>query len=179
MNIGWIATIIVGVLIVKFATGFLLKLLGVACLIAGAMILMYQHAIWPFKEQTISIEWLERKYCSGETKDILKCNCIVQKIKGDLNSRFTADELNVIHDNRVKAAYVLRKSYQAKLEEIKICLGTNAEIQLKEFNNALWHQDKKSLKKTGDWFSEKSDHLKQTISDLSGEKKSLDNKYEE
>lgn len=179
MNIGWIATIIVGVLIVKFATGILLKLLGVACLIAGALVFMYQQAIWPFKEQTVSIEWLEQKYCTSETKDVPKCNCIVRKIKGDLNSRFSEEELKTINDNRVKAAYVLRKSYQSKLAEIKSCLGTNAEVQLREFNDALLYQGNNSLKKTGDWFSEKSDYLKQSITDLKDEKQAIDRKYEE
>jgi hypothetical protein len=35
------------------------------------------------------------------------------------------------------------------------------------------------LKKTGDWFSEKSDYLKQSITDLKDEKQAIDRKYEE
>lgn len=178
MNFTWIIALIIGILVIKFATGVLLKLIGVLCLLGGLLIVLYQHAIWPFHENAISIEWLEKKYCEGENKDGLKCDCIVKSIRADLNNRFTSDELTELGENRIKQAYVIKKSYDARLPDIKICLGENAEKELKSFNEALWLQDKETLKKTGDWFSEKSGNIKESYEDLKDEKSDIDRKYE-
>lgn len=178
MNIGWIIAFAAGILIIRFATGLLLKILGLACLVGGALILMYNYGIWPFREQTISIEWLEKQYCDSENPDRLKCNCIVKKIKRDIDNRFTNEELDAMSENRLKVAYTLKKSYDAQLVEIKSCLGANAEIELKEFNDALWHRDQETLKKTGQWLSEKSGSIKESFQELKDEKSSIDRKYE-
>lgn len=178
MNFTWIIVLIIGILVIKFATGVLLKLIGVICLLGGLLIVLYQNAIWPFHENSISIEWLEKKYCDGENRDEPKCNCIVKLIRADLNNRFTADELKELSENRIKQAYVIKKSYKVRLNEIKTCLGDNADTELKSFNETLWLQDKETLKKTGDWFSEKSDNIKESYEDLKDEKSDIDRKYE-
>jgi hypothetical protein len=179
MNIGILIAVIIGVALLKFAVGFIFKVLGFVALVVAALLTLYQFEIWPFEKNLATIKILELRYCNGGEEDKIKCSCIVKPLKKDINDRFNREELEELSKNRIKTAYILKKSLDAKEIEIKECLaGKNAEHMFSEFKRELIAQESDILKQFGDWLEKGKENLSESISDIKDNKKEIDNKYD-
>lgn len=179
MNIGIMIALIVGVVLLKFAVSFIFKLLGMLALIIAALLTLYQMEIWPFEKNLATIKILELRYCNGAAADEIKCNCIVKPLKKDINARFNREELEELSKNRIKTAYILKKSLDAKENDIKTCLtDKNSEHLLAEFKRELIAQESDILKQFGGWFEKGKDFVAESISELKDNKEDIDNKYD-
>ena len=67
ITIGGILIVIVAGLLIRFATKFLMKLLGWVLLIGIGVYAMYHFGLGPFKQNPISIATWEEKYCGDST----------------------------------------------------------------------------------------------------------------
>ena len=179
MNIGILIAVIVGVALLKFAVGFIFKVLGFVALVVAILLTLYQLEIWPYEKNLATIKILELRYCKGVDKDEIKCNCIVKPLKKDINERFSREELEELSKNRIKTAYILKKSLDAKENEIKSCLASNdAEDLLPEFKRELIAQESDMLKKFGDWLEKGKESFSESINDLKDKKEDIDSKYD-
>lgn len=173
-----IAIVVAGILI-RFATKFLLKLLGWMLLLVVGVYGMYHYGIGPFEQNPISIQNLEETYCETPGQEI-KCTCIIQIIKADLQNRFTDAEMKDIQDDRAQLLYVMQKSFNKVKPEIQQCLGSkNAEEEFKEFTNDLIPIDNEILERLSKLKDDITETAESQIDDLSSKKKELDEKFEE
>ena len=179
MKVGIIIALIIGVMLLKFAVSFIFKVLGMIAVVAAVLLTLYQMEIWPFEKNLATIKILELRYCNGNVGDEIKCNCIVKPLKKDVNSRFNREELEALSKNRIKSAYILKKSLDACEKEIQSCLKSKeAEHLLPEFKRELIAQESDILKKFGDWLEKGKETFSESISELKENKKDIDNKYD-
>jgi hypothetical protein len=179
MNIGIIIAIAVGFALIKFATGLIFKVLGFLALLFAAILFLYQMEIWPFEKNLATIKILELRYCDGNEEDKIKCDCIVQPLKLDINKRFNREELEALNANRIKTAYILKKSLDAKELEIKACLASKGKEHLfAEFKRELIAQESDLLKKFGNWLEKGKENLSESVNELKEYKEDIDTKYD-
>lgn len=179
MNMEILIAVVIGVALLKFAVGFIFKVLGFFALMVAAFLILYQMEIWPFEKNLATIKILELRYCKGEGNDKIKCNCIVKTLKKDINERFSREEIEELSKNRIKAAYILKKSLDAKEIEIISCLASKkSESLLPEFKRELIAQESDILNKFGDWLEKGKERFSESFNNLNDKKKDIDNKYD-
>ena len=141
---------VIAILILRFATSILLKLIGFLVIAGLVIFLMFHFGVGPFKQNPISIQTMEDKYCGQELQNN-KCDCIVKNIVNDLNERWSKEELASAENNRTKMAYMVKKSFEAKKKDILSCLAARgAETELKEFTKDLFPIQNEFLDKIGE-----------------------------
>lgn len=172
-----VAAIVIVLLLLKFATKFIAKIFGIL-LVAGLVIgFMYYKSIGPFKQNVTDIYALEEKYCDQEVdKDI--CDCIIKNIKRDMKRRFTRAELDSLAQQRIKAAYVLKKSMNSTKTDALNCLESrDAAHKYKQFRNDFIPIENKYLEIIEDKAKELGDNVRQEIKDFLLNKDDIDDKY--
>ncbi len=171
--------VIIAGLLIRFATKFLMKLIGWVLLIGIGVYALYHFGIGPFKQNPISIATWEAKYC-GESNDKVTCNCIVMPIKKDLQSRFSSSELSEIEEDRAQLLYVIQRSFSAVKPEIQQCLGeANAEDALDNFRNNMIPIDNSILEEIEQLAEGIKEDAVNQLDGLKSKKESLDNKYKD
>lgn len=169
----WIVAIILAFVIIKFLTGLLLKVALFLLLLGTGLYALFHYGIWPFEKKIETLQAMESKFCPS---DPLTCNCIVQKLKQDLNNRFSREELEALDKSNLKFQYAIQKSTQARRNEILTCLGEQNHHKLAEFRNivlgAEWLKAKPELD------SEKHiENAKNRIREVLDSKEEIDRKY--
>lgn len=179
ITIGGLITLVVAGLLIRFATKFLLKLVGWVLIIGLGMYALYHFGIGPFKQNPISIQTWESKYCENP-EEVVTCDCIVNPIKNDLESRFTSKELAAIESDRAQMLYVVQRSFGAVKPQIQRCLGNaNADKALEDFKNDLIPVDNdvlEEIKRLADGIKEGAQNQ---LDEFTSKKESLDSKYED
>ena len=128
-----IVTLVIALLIIRFATRVLFKVIGWLLLVVLVVYGLYYWGLPPFENNPYSIRTWEAKYCGDPDADV-RCSCIVQPIKNDIESRFTKSELEALEDDRLDMLYTLWRSYEGLEDQIKRCLAEDqAEDQLDVF----------------------------------------------
>ncbi|MBO6517653.1 MAG: hypothetical protein JJ975_13995 [Bacteroidia bacterium] len=179
MNISLTTVLIVVLagLIIRFASQILVKLLGWLLLIAGGVYLCYQLELGPFKQNPISIQTWEDRYCL-DAEEQVKCNCIVNPIKNDLESRFTAEELSEMESNRMELSYAIKQSYSKVKPQIESCLESeNAEDEFEDFIRDLLPVDNDILLKLESLKDDISATAEEKFDQLNERKEKIDEKY--
>ena len=177
-TIASILAIVVAGILIRFATKFLIKLLGWLLLLVVGIYGMYHYGIGPFKQNPISLDTLEATYCDNPKEEI-KCTCIIQIIKADLQNRFTDDEINDIQADRAQLLYVMQRSFSKVKPEIESCLGSkNAEEEFTEFTNDLIPIDNEILKRLAQLKEDLTNGTESHLDELSSKKKELDEKFD-
>lgn len=151
-NILILAVLVVLVfIIIRFLTKILAKLIAIA---AVAALIIYVLFYWNGglanlgKDQFILYD-LEEKYCSDPV-DTVKCECIIQPLKTDIEANYTAEELFELRSNRKKSLDILMDSYRENQEIINNCLKEkNAGSSWKEFLEEI----------KSSWFKRKVDEV--------------------
>jgi hypothetical protein len=178
ITIGSLVAIVIAGILIRFATKFLLKLLGWFILIALGIYALYHYGIGPFEQNPISIQTWEDKYCNNP-EDKVTCDCIVYPIKNDLESRFTTSELAEIEKDRAQMLYVVQRSFVAVKPQIQRCLGNaNADKALEDFKNDLIPIDNDVLEEIQQFAEDVKAGAQKQIDDMSNKKESLDEKYD-
>ncbi|MFT5512511.1 MAG: hypothetical protein ACI8SE_000909 [Bacteroidia bacterium] len=179
ITIGSLITLVVAGLLIRFATKFLLKLVGWVLIIGLGIYALYHFGVGPFEQNPISIQTWESKYCDNQ-EDMVTCDCIVNPIKNDLESRFTVDELLEIEKDRAQLLYVVQRSFTAVKPQIQRCLGNaNAENALENFKNDLIPVDNDVLEEIKRLADSIKEGAQNQLDEFTSKKESLDSKYED
>ena len=113
-----IGSIIASFFVIKLVTKILFRLI-ILLLIITTSLVVYQK----FSNTNI-IDDIKQLYCEGEKLNLIKCNCFVNPIINDLNTRFNEEELEILKTKKLKANTEFLKSYKIKENEIKNCFQT-------------------------------------------------------
>ncbi|MBR9859542.1 hypothetical protein GYB22_02075 [bacterium] len=116
-----IVVLVLVFLVFSAAIKGLIKLLATLALIAVGLGFLYYKAWWPFKDTSLTLNYMTNQYCE-EIDDEDICECVIDKIKADIEERFTAKEIDEVLQDRAKGIYVMRKSMSATEKEAKACL---------------------------------------------------------
>lgn len=118
--------VIVSVVIIRFVTKILAKLIAIAIVGFALFYVLFQWngGLLNLGKDKFIIYDLEQKYCVDKM-DPVKCNCIVLPLKADIESKYTAEELEKIIDDRVAALKILYQSIEKNRKSIKACLDEN------------------------------------------------------
>lgn len=172
----FLGVIILGMLI-KFTTKLILKVLGFVVLVAVVIGAMYAKGIGPFKDTQVGLDALTEKYCGNPEEEAI-CECILQKAERDMRNRFTEDELDSLQADRIRAAYVLKRSLDATKNPAMQCLETKGmEHKYQQFINDFIPIENEHLNVVGDKAKEWSEKLKQEAQDLLLNKDNIDSRY--
>ncbi len=178
ITLGGLLVVVLAGILIKFATKFLIKLLGWVLLLALGAYAMYHFGIGPFDKNPFTIASLEAKYCDAPEEQI-KCDCIVQLVKKDLESRFSKNELTEIEADRAQLIYVVQKSFNTVKPDIVECIGADkAEKVLSDFRNDLIPIDNDILENLIELKDDISDSAKNQVDELTKKKEVLDEKYD-
>ncbi len=173
MNWIFILGLFLSVLVFRFLTGILMKLVIFLIIVGVGGYALFHYGIWPFDKKIESFEAIENKFCPS---DPLICNCIVQTLDKDIKSRFTQEELKELDENSLKFQYVVQKSTQARQAEILSCLGEQNQAKLSEFRNAVlgaeWLNNRLNLK-----LEDHYENAKSKVNDVLNSKTEIDQKY--
>ena len=162
--------------IIKFLfTGWMLRILVVLALVYG----LYFYKVWPFDKNVSNLDFLEEKYCNSENEESQAiCECILVKVKADLETRFTKEELKDLKSDRLKSAYSLQKSLESVKASAQNCLEEKGEENAwRRFTTDLATLDNKFLGKIGDLVNKGVDKLKAEWDSRKKEKLEIDSKY--
>jgi len=151
-NILILAVLIVLVfVIIRFLTKILARLIAIA---AVAALVIYVLFYWNGglanlgKDQFILYD-LEEKYCA-EPMDTIKCECIIQPLKTDIEAKYSPEELYELRSNRKKSLDIIMDSYRENQKIINNCLKeSNAGFSWKEFLDEI----------KSSWFNRKVDEV--------------------
>lgn len=156
----YIAAILGVYLVMRFSKKILSKLVGLVVFLAIAFGAAYILGLGPFQPNFTDVYAIEDKYCSGPEKDQDICDCIALPMKNVITSRFSADEVADMKEDKVKSAYVFAKTLSLIKDKSQECL--------------------KSKKREDAWKDFASDILpfKIGISEFSSLKESITNKFE-
>lgn len=168
-----VIAVILGVLLLKFATKILFKLLGFALCVLAAVVFMYVFSWGPFKKNITQIQTLEEKYCEEERDDDI-CECIVAPLKLDMIQRFSNEELEAISQDKIKSFRILTKSMDATKGSSLGCLSERgAEDKYNDFLLDFAQLDKEDIdfirskgKEIGDWIKDKADSLGESFEEI-------------
>jgi len=73
------------------------------------------------------IQSITELYCEGDNIDQIKCECFVQPIVSDLESRLSVEEILEFKDNPLKSTEEFFTSYTNKKEQINSCFELKGE----------------------------------------------------
>lgn len=174
MTLGVIIAIVVGLILLRFATKIIAKLIGLLLCVVAVIGIMYIYSWGPFSKNLTAISTLEEKYCEEEGGDKDICECVVAKIKLDVLQRFSNEEIKAIEEDKIKSFRVLTKSMEATKEESIACLTLRGEEDkyqrfLLDFAQ-LSEEDidfiKDKGKEIGDWIKDKADSIGESLEDI-------------
>lgn len=170
-------TIAIIALLFKFATRIAAKVLGFAAIVALVFGFMYYKSIGPFKQNVADIAQLKLNYCEEEKDDAI-CDCIIGNAEKDMKQRFSKAELDSLSVQRIKAAYVLKKSLNATKEKAMICLAARGEeAKYKTFLQDFVPIENEYLDLIGDKAKQASQKLKDEYQSFKENKETIDTKY--
>ena len=176
-SLATIVLTVIAFLVIKFATKLLYKLLGILVLAGVVIYLMFHFGLGPFKENPVSISTLESKYCQSKPERN-KCDCIVNILKKDLKSRWTESELEEMEGQRSTMAYLLKKSFEVRNDEITACLAKRgAEEELREFNQNFVPIENDLLEEMTKLKDDISDRARNILDSLTSKKETIDERY--
>ncbi len=172
-----VGVIVIAIIVLKFATKLASKFFAILLIAGLALGFMYYKSIGPFKQNVADMSNLHEKYCETEVDEDI-CSCIIEKAEADMRNRFSKAELDSIATQRVRGAYILKKSLAATKEEAMICLAENgATEKYKTFIQDFIPIENEYLNVVGDKAKELSDKLKDEFQSFKETKKDIDNKY--
>ncbi|MCF8381791.1 MAG: hypothetical protein K9H49_19620 [Bacteroidales bacterium] len=118
--------IIVSVIIIRFVTKVLAKLIAIAIVVIALYYILFQWngGLLNLGKNQFIVYDLEEKYCHDE-EDLVKCNCIILPLKADIESKYTPEELETLNKDRMEALKIFYKSIEENSQSIKACLEEN------------------------------------------------------
>ncbi len=177
MSLTIIVLVVLAMVLLKFATKFTSKILGIVFLVVLGLGFMYYQSIGPFKENVADLAHLEQKYCEDNYDDAI-CDCILSFAKKDMKERFTKVELESLSYQKFRAAYVLQKSLKATKEEAMACLlGKGQPKKYTEFLQDFVPIENKYLDLIGDKAKQVGEKLKEEINSFKLNKDGIDGRY--
>ena len=118
--------ILLSIMVIKMVTKILFKLIIVILIITGSFV-TYQ-----IFSGTNIIDSVTMLYCDNENIDEVKCQCFVEPIITDLQSRFNEQELLDLKAQKLRANTEFIKSYKLQEENIKTCFNNNNSSSILE-----------------------------------------------
>ncbi len=177
LTITGIVVVVIAFLLIRFATSMLYKLFGVLVVVGLIAYAMFYFGLGPFKSNPVSITSLEEKYCGSELQ-VNKCECIVKKVVGDLRSRWSEEELAEMADKRTTMAYLVKKSFDVKKDEIMLCLvKRGAEGEMEEFRQDLIPIENDVLEELNELKENVTEKTKNLLDSLIQSKEDIDERY--
>ena len=152
------------------------KLLFFVVAIAAGIFALYYYQIGPFKNNVAHIDVIKKKYCEEQKSEI--CDCIVKPLEADLKSRFTADELTAMKEDRVQSAYTFQKSLSVISEQSKACLKRSGNEKLwTQFIKETLQLDNAVTDKVQDLIKQGKTAVDEKLNETKSKKESIDSKY--
>lgn len=175
MSLTVIVAIVVALILLRYAKKFASKIITFLVVSALVVGVMYYKSWGPFKTNVADIATLEDKYCQDDA-DI--CDCIVQPAKSDLESRFSTAELDSLREQRIKSAYVLKKSLASTKEKAILCLGVReATDKYAVFLKDFVPVENKYIDMASDKVKELSGKLRSEVENFKDNKEEIDGRY--
>jgi len=172
-----LGAIMLAFFVLRFAKKIVVKLIGFLLISAAVIGLMYYNSWGPFEHNIAELSHLQDKYCINNADEDI-CDCIVQPIERDMIQRFTPDELKILSAQRIKVAYVLKKSMNKTKEQALSCLEKrNATEKYKQFIHDFIPIENKYLIFAEDKVDELTGAVKDEVTSFQESKKSIDDKY--
>jgi hypothetical protein len=142
-----LAALILVIILIRLAAKNLFKIVAVSAVIIALAVYLFVvfgnadediQFVEIFTEYTL--EDLSNLYCTNSMSrtDSLKCHCIVQPLRQDMQARHSLEELESLQTKRIKYAAEITKSFRNQKDLIKSKLKeNNATHLLKDFSNDL------------------------------------------
>lgn len=177
LTLTMVAVVVIAIIALKFASKLASKFFAIVVIAGLVLGFMYYKSIGPFKQNVADMSNLREKYCESEPDEDI-CSCIIEKAEEDMRKRFSKAELESITTQRVRGAYILKKSLAATKEEAMICLAEKGETEkYKTFIQDFIPIENEYLNVVGDKAKELSEKLKEEYQSFRESKKDIDNKY--
>lgn len=177
LSLSVIGAIIVVIIALKFAKQIASKIIGFVVVVGLVVGVMYYKSWGPFEHNVAEMAHLQEKYC-GENGDADICDCILTPIKEDMSQRFTQEELDSLSTQRIRAAYVLKKSMQQTKVQAATCLEKRgATSKYKKFVQDFIPIENQYLDMAENKVDELKGKLKDEMTSFKDNKKSIDEKY--
>ncbi len=143
--------IVLAVIVIKFVTKFLAKL--IAFLIVAGLIFYalfyWDGGILSLGNEDFMLYELRQKYCIEE-EDKTKCDCLIQPLIDDVESKYSPEEIQRFRRNKIKSINIITSSIRSKRVEIRQCFKENKsdkslEENLEEIKNKMLRKKLKDL----------------------------------
>jgi hypothetical protein len=129
------AAIVLLFLLIRFVTKILAKVLAVVLILAAAayFLFIWNGGLLNMGSEEFLLYELKDKYCMEENEAV-KCECIIDLLLSDVQSRYTAEEIDEIRKSRMETMKVLKESVDLQKDQIELCLKNHdADITLDDF----------------------------------------------
>jgi hypothetical protein len=134
--------IIIGYLLLRTISKVFFKILFIIFLI-GALVyilLFYRGGLLDLGNKEFILYELQEKYCTGEDKDQVKCECIINPLLKEFNKKYSGEEIKELQKNKAKSIKEILKIANVNKEKINACLKENK-------SESVWKDFIKDVKK--------------------------------
>ena len=118
-----IVAIVIGLLLLRFVTKMILKIIVFVMILGlAAYLLFFASGRLKISDNPEDILiGLQEKYCN-ERLDTVKCECIVFPLLRDLRARYEEEQINELSEDPVKTSRIFLQLIKQNKAEIKECL---------------------------------------------------------
>lgn len=127
MNIESIIVLVIGIIlaivILRFITKILAKIIAFM-IVAGFVIVVlfyWNGGLVNLGKENFILYELQKKYCI-EKQDTIKCECIIEPLIADIESKYSENEIEELKENRLKSVQIIIQSIEDNRKQIKNCL---------------------------------------------------------
>lgn len=115
--------IVVAIILIRFIAQIFFRFIGVLLLlgVAAYFLFFWNGGLLDVGNKDFILYELEAKYCKEANS--VKCDCIIQPIKKDIESRYSSSQIAEIQKDKLKSFKILYESVNRKKTEIQRCLG--------------------------------------------------------
>lgn len=143
--------IILAFLVIRFVTKILAKVIAFLIVIAVVFYALFywDGGILSLGNEDFMLYELREKFCEDE-KDQTKCNCLIEPLIEDVESKYSPEEIQKIKKNKIKSINIITSSLRSQREEIRQCFRENSEGKtldesLEEVKNKMLRERLKDL----------------------------------
>jgi hypothetical protein len=133
---------IIGILLIRSVSRIIFKVFFIILLLGllAYFLLFFRGGLLDLGNKEFILYELQEKYCKGDDKNQVKCNCIINPLLKEFNKKYSREEIQELSKNKAKSIKEILKTANAKKAEIKTCLTENK-------SESLWKDFVKDVKK--------------------------------
>ncbi len=143
MQIILIIILVIGViLIIRWMSSIILKLIGIAIIL---MIFSYLFLDWhpfpqDFNSESTFLEKIEKKYCNEKEESTI-CECVVEPLMEELRDKYSPEEMKNLQKNKIQFIEAVTEIIENKKDDFKDCLGDSDEWRKVQNFSKIFFED--------------------------------------